>query len=301
MTQTQFISNQNVEKNGPWMIGAASHSSFHKMPLDSYMEDIFLLVIRGLFFCHATLRFMLAFHRFKGKGCCDSFCHMVKNHVGNSNIFVRQMFESECEVVDIDSIYVNYLNQITGPRLLDWTPAASTFEKGGCSFYKSGLQPDSWCLTDPFPETLVLDYTPVTLPTCMDKILSVYGSSGMRKIDKVVGTKYLRQMEDSTTTILYCLPRLYTQFLGTLEEPILQVCPCPRNSMNQLVAPIMRYQRKRMHELMTSIGPVSPTQFMKKIQQYCDDIDTIPFEITRLVLNKVCSFFESLFFNISLY
>ena len=139
MTQTQFISNQNAEKNGAWMIGAASYNSFHKMPLDSYMEDIFLMVIRGLFFCHATLRFMLAFHRFKGRGCCHSFCHVVKNHVGTSDIFVRQMFDSECEVVDVDSIYVNYLNQITGPRLFDWTPAASTFEKGGCLFYKSGL------------------------------------------------------------------------------------------------------------------------------------------------------------------
>ena len=159
MTQLKFISDQNTEKNDTWMIGAASFTSFHVMPIDPYVENIFLVVIRGLFYCHASLRFMLAFYRFKGTGCSHLFCHTVKEHVPNSDLFIRAMFDSKCEVVDVDSINVNYLNQITGSRLADWTAKAGTFKKGDCSFCRSSLQPDSWCYTDLFPETPWLDYT----------------------------------------------------------------------------------------------------------------------------------------------
>ena len=86
-TQLQFICNQNTETSGAWMIWVASYTSFYKMRMDSYMENIFLIVIRGIFYCHETLRFMLAFHRFKGTECCHSFCHIVKEHVANSDIF----------------------------------------------------------------------------------------------------------------------------------------------------------------------------------------------------------------------
>ena len=70
------------------------------------------------------------------------------------------------------------------PRLADWAAKPSTSKKGDCSLYKSGLQPDSWCRTDPFTETPLLDYTPITLPK-MDKLFSVYMSPGMLKVDKV--------------------------------------------------------------------------------------------------------------------
>ena len=62
---------------------------------------------------------MLAFLGFKGTGCSHLLCRTVKEHVDNSNLFVTEMFGSKCEVLDVDSVNVNYLNQITGPRLAD--------------------------------------------------------------------------------------------------------------------------------------------------------------------------------------
>ena len=95
------------------------------------MENIFLILIRGLFYCQVLLQFILAFHRFKGTGCSNSFYHTVKTGVTkNSKLFVREIFDSKCEVADVDSIHVKYLDQITGPRLADWTARPSIFKKG---------------------------------------------------------------------------------------------------------------------------------------------------------------------------
>ena len=61
MTQLKFICNQNAEKNGAWVIGAASYTSFHKIRIDSYMENTFSHCDKGaiLLSCNITIHVSL--------------------------------------------------------------------------------------------------------------------------------------------------------------------------------------------------------------------------------------------------
>ena len=71
------------------------------------------------------------FHRFKGKGCSQHFNATVKEYAENTKAFIETTFSREIEAVEVDSIYVTYINQITGPRLKEWNPRPSIFLRDG--------------------------------------------------------------------------------------------------------------------------------------------------------------------------
>ena len=119
----EFIANQNAEKTLPWMIGFARSTSFHDLAKDSPILDLFLILVRRLYYCAIASKFFIAFHRFKGRGCCSSLYETIQKHRNNTNTFVQLVFHSECEFIDVDSIHITWVNQITGARLNEWNIA----------------------------------------------------------------------------------------------------------------------------------------------------------------------------------
>ena len=149
-TKTQFIQCQNQHSTVKWMTGAACQMSFHTMPINEYIPGIFLIIMRGLFFCPHTEQFSIAFHRWNGDGCVVDLYKTVLEYKDNSAGFVQKTFHSVCELVNVDDIHITWLNQITGDRIRDWKARPGTYQKEGRMFYQSGGQPNSWCNQDPF-------------------------------------------------------------------------------------------------------------------------------------------------------
>ena len=96
-------------------------------------------------------------------------------------------------------------------------------------------------------------------------------------------------MTGTKTTIMYCLLRVSKIYPGNFEEPYIQVYVSNRDSLTQLVAPTMIYQRKDLMDIMKKSGPVSPAKFNGKMVEYSAAINVQPFEVSRLVINKINS------------
>ena len=220
------------------MIGFARPTSLHDLANDSPILNIFFILVWGLYYCATTPKFVIVFHRFNGRGCCFSLYETTKKHINNTNTFVQTTFHSECEVVDVDSIHITHVNQITGARLDERNVKPSTFMKDGCSFQKSGLQTDVWCSSDPFPNITPIPYHQFTIPE-MKKIPGICIAPDWSDIDNYIGAPKIRQMSDTKTTIVCCLPRLFRIYLGNFEKSFIQVCTSSHNFPTQLVAPMM--------------------------------------------------------------
>ena len=52
----------------------------------------------------------------------------MKYHLDSCWPFVQGIFDSMCEVTDVNTIYVGYINQMTGPRLI-WQYRASFLDE----------------------------------------------------------------------------------------------------------------------------------------------------------------------------
>ena len=91
-TKTQFIQCQNQHSTAKWMIGAASRMLFHTMPINEYIPGIFLIILRGLFFCPYTEQFSIAFHCWNGDGCVVDLYKTVLEYKDNSVGFVQKHF-----------------------------------------------------------------------------------------------------------------------------------------------------------------------------------------------------------------
>ena len=136
--KTQFIECQNQHSTAKWMIGAASRTSFHIMPINEYIPGICLIILRGLFFCPRTEQFSIAFHHWNGDGCIVDLYKTVLEFKDNSVGFFQKTFNHVCEVVNVDDIHITWLNQITGGSIRDWKTRAGTYQKHGQMFYQSG-------------------------------------------------------------------------------------------------------------------------------------------------------------------
>ena len=122
-------------------------------------------------------------------------------------MFIQQTFNTECIVSNADSIYITYVNQLTGPRLSAWPKHPSTFTRDGHKFYKASKQPDSWCDEDPFPESPLYPY--MTMPNCVSPP-ETYLQKRTSDIDKFIGINKIRQHHGKITSVIYSKKSIIT-------------------------------------------------------------------------------------------
>ena len=242
----QFMQNQDQRKLRKWTIGLASTTSFHKMSRNCWIEDIHLILLRGLFYCTIAKEFKIVFHRWKGKGCMLDIGKDILHFENNPLGFVQAGFESSCCVVSVNDIFITYLNQITGQRLSSWTTRPRTFEKNSLHYYKSGKQPDYWCDQDPFPEST--NYPFLIMPPktkCAQHFLKKSERGVFSTADLLCGSPKLHQIENSMTRVIYVIRQDFQCKLGTfLNKPYLQTCYTPPDSEYELFAPISTHLKK---------------------------------------------------------
>ena len=233
----EFMANKNAKKTRPWMIGFTHPKSFHYLTNYSPILDIFSPWSGAYTTAQPFQNSSLHFIDSRAEGVVFH-CMRTSKSIKTILILFQTTFHSRCEVVHIDSIHITSVNQITGARLDEWNAKPGTFMKDECSFYKSGLLADVWYSSEPFPNITPIPYHQFTIPE-MKKIPGICIAPDWGDIDNYIGAPKIRQMSDTKTTIVCCLPRLFRIYLGNFEKSFIQVCTSSHNSPTQLVAPMM--------------------------------------------------------------
>ena len=125
----RFIQCQDVQKTYDLLVGAASMSHFCNKAKNEWIHDIFLVLVRGIYFCHASNKLMVVFHRWKAQGC-ESFIGKLFDRYKHDNTgFIQQTFMAKHEVISHQKNHICWLNQITGPHLHSIQNIFCTFVK----------------------------------------------------------------------------------------------------------------------------------------------------------------------------
>ena len=120
-----YITCPNQEKKGKFCIGFSSEKSKFRNMKDGPMDDISMLLVKGLIHDEGTEK--VVFHRWRGKGCCNILQDELVKHKDNAKAFIHQFFNPTPEEIDVDNIDITYVNQIIGMRLHTWSQVPSVY------------------------------------------------------------------------------------------------------------------------------------------------------------------------------